>query len=882
MRSLREMMRFLRSRIDRRALDREMDEEMALHIELHAETLERAGLSPSEARRRAVAEFGGVQRYREESREARAFAWLHDVVADLRYGVRTLRHAPLFTSVSVLSLSLGIGANVAIFGLLYGLLMQPLPIPRPHELAALVIVQDEPYTSILHRNYLALRDAPGAPRLESVHEADDVFVDAGVVSAYSRTEFVDGGFFSLVGVSPLMGRVISREDDAQHAPVIVISEQAWSYFFARDPNVLGRPMSLRAQPFTVIGVMPKSYRGVRFNGSFSLAVPASFAPNLGIREDHNYVNVLARIENAPLRGAFAARLEAVFHRCCVDEEMGKVTHIRLVEAGRGIPYGKNDFRDDYRLMLWLLMGAVGLVLLVACSNVGTLLLARGAVRQREIATRLSIGASRSRVVRQLLAESALLAAAGAIVGLLVAALANRLLVVSLPSGFESAAALVEFGMKGPVIAFTTLVAVVSTLFFGVGPALRATRHDPARSLGERSGTRRRDARITDRLLVVGQVAVTLVLVCGASLLVVTLRNLRAIDPGFVSTNLVALEVETRGTAFERRGIAPVHREILDRARAVRGITTAAMATRVPAIGGRNASFPYSLPGRPTEPTQLSVTVISPGYFATIRTPILVGRDFTDDDSHASPRVAIVNEAFVRRHFPSGLPLGTSVRLDALNGGEAVAVVGVVHDVRLGDRRSAPEPMMFIPVSQAGNWPFLLLVMRTGPATQRVLPELMHALEPYSRRLRVGMPQTMEEAFDEVLLRERLAAALATASGALALLLAMVGLGGVVGFSVTRRTSEIGVRMALGARRSTVVWLVLRGALAMTAAGVLIGGPLALGAGRALQSLLYGVAPTNVLLVAGSAMGLVGVALLASAAPAWRAARVDPVIALRAD
>jgi hypothetical protein len=287
-------------------------------------------------------------------------------------------------------------------------------------------------------------------------------------------------------------------------------------------------------------------------------------------------------------------------------------------------------------------------------------------------------------------------------------------------------------------------------------------------------------------------------------------------------------------------------------------------------------------GRQTEPTQLSLTVISPRYFATTRTPILVGRDFTDDDSHASPRVAIVNEAFVRRHFPSGSPLRTSVRLDGLNGGEVVTLVGVVHDVRLGDRRSAPEPMLFIPVSQAGNWPFLLLVMRTGPATRRVLPELMRTLEPYSRRLRVGIPQTMEEAFDEVLLRERLAAALATASAALALLLAMVGLAGVVGFSVTRRTREIGVRMALGARRGVVVWLVLRGALAMTAAGVLIGGPLALGAGRALRSLLYGVAPTNLLLIASSATGLVAVALLASAAPAWCAARVDPVIALRTD
>lgn len=862
-----------------------MDDEMRLHIELHAEALERAGLAPREAKRRAVAEFGGVQRYREEGRDARTLSWFHDLVADLRYGVRTLARAPLFTTASVLSLGLGIGANVAIFGLLYGVLMQPLAIPRARELTALVLRdRGEPYTSVLRRTYLALRDAPGVPRLEAVHEADDILTEVAEFREYSRVEFVEGGFFSLVGVAPSLGRFIDPDDEARRQPVVVISDNLWTRYFARGRDVLGKQLLLRGHAFTVIGVMPRSFRGIQFNGSFTMAVPAGAAELLGIPEARNNVSVLARIDAAALRAAFSVPLDATYHRCCVDAEDRKADlHIALEDASRGIPYGKTDFRDDYRLVLWSLMGGVALVLLIACSNVGNLLLARGAARERELSIRLSIGASRWRIVRQLLAESALLAVLGAVVGVLLAALSTRLLVRALPPGLDTASSLVEFGLKLPIITFTALVAFASVLVFGVGPALRATRGNAAMALRDRVGERRRESRLVDRLLVVLQVAVTLVLVCGAGLLVATLRNLRAIDPGFVPTHLVAIEVETRGTAFEAAGIVPLHREVLERARAIPGVLDAAMATRIPAIGGRDASFPYVVVGQPRrEGTEVSVTVVTPGYLATTRTPILAGRDFVDADTPAGERVAIANEAFVRRHFPVGSPLGARVRIDRLNGGEIVTIVGVARDVRLGDRRSPPEPMLHIPAAQAGKWPFLLLLMRTGPNPERVLPAVTLALAPFSHRLRIGGAQTMDDAFDEVLLRERLAAALASTCAMLALVLAMVGLGGLVGFTVARRTREIGVRMALGARRASVVWLVLRGALAMAMGGILIGGPLALGAGRALQSLLYGIAPTSVVLLGGAAAALVGVAMLASAAPAWRAARVDPVVALRSD
>jgi len=866
-------------------MDREMDDEIALHIELHAEALERQGVPKAEAWRRARAEFGGIQRYREEGRDARALAWVHDAAADLRYGVRTLRRSPAFTTVSVLSLGLGIGANVAIFGLLYGVLMQPLAIAQAHELSAVIIqTKGEPYATVLHRTYLALREAPGVPELQASHEADDILAEAGEVREYSRANFVEGGYFAMLGVPPLFGRSITREDDEQHASVVVLSEDAWTHFFARGRSVLGRQLSLRSHPFTVIGVMPRSFRGIRFNGSFNMAVPASAASLLGIAEDRNYVNVVTRIGTSSLRAAYAPRIDAAFHRCCVDaEELSRDVHVTLADASRGVPYGKSDFRDDYRLMLWSLMGGALLVLLVACSNVGNLLLARGAARERELSIRLSIGASRWRIVRQLLAESALLAALGAILGIVLAAIVTRLLIGSLPTGFETAATLVEFDVKPAILTFTAAVAITCVLAFGVGPALRATRADLASSLKDRSASRARGMHIVDRLLVVGQVAVSLVLVCGAGLLIATLRNLRAIDPGFASTHLVAISVETRGTEYERGGIVPIYREILERARRVPGVLSAAMATRIPAIGGRDASFPYGVLGQlPHEPRQISLTVVTPGYLATSGTRLLQGRDFTDADTPTNRRVAIANEAFVARHFPVGSPIGAVVRIDELNGGETVTVIGVTRDVRFGDRRRSPEPMLFIPAAQAGKWPFLLLLMRTATEPKWVMPSVIREVGAFAQRLRITHSQTMDEAFDEVLLRERLAAALASSCAALALVLAMIGLTGLVGFSVARRTREIGVRMALGARRSGVVWLVLRDALGMVATGIVIGIPLALGTGHALRSLLYGIAPTNVVLLGITTAGLVAVAVLASAAPAWRASRVDPVIALRAD
>ncbi|AHG89576.1 permease [Gemmatirosa kalamazoonensis] len=812
----------------------------------------------------------------------RSVSWLRGLAADLRYAARTLRRAPAFTLAAVVSLALAIGANTAIFALLDAVLLRPLPIPRAGQLVAVARIGDTfTETTFRFEKYAALRDAVPALALQAGGQADNVVAESRDARDYVHADWLTGGYHATLGVRPLLGRTLGPDDDREAAAVVVLGERTWERFFARDPGVLGKPLTLNGRPFVVVGVLPAAFRGVVFNGRFELAVPQRALATVLPVAARRYVHVIARRDVAS-RAAFSASLDAAYRRCCLDPDGDARAHVQLIDVSRGIPGSKNDFRGEYARVLGLLMAGVLIVLLVACSNVGNLLLARGTSRRRELSVRLAIGAARSRVVRQLLAECALLAVAGAAAGMLLAAWATAALVTALPAGFESEASLVSFRATAPVLAFTTAVCALCVVACGLGPALRATRGGLAERLGDRGGSRsvtRRDGAAA-RALVVVQVALTLVLVSGASLCVATLRNLRAVDPGFAPDHLIMFSVETRGTRLDEAGIIPVHADILDRVRQVPGVRSAGMATRIPAFGGRSASFTVELPGMRERP-EVDVTVVTPDYLRTARTALLAGRDFDARDGRAAEPVAIVNEAFARRLLGGASPLGRTIRV-VDDDHRTLTIVGVARDVRFGDRRTPQDPMIYVPAAQAGQWPFLEVMVRATGDPRALVAPLRGAVQSVAPDVRVTRWQTMDEAFDEVLLRERLVATLGAGFALLALTLAMVGLAGVVAYGVARRVREIGVRMALGARRPRIVWLVLRESLAMVGAGVVVASPLALVLGRAMGALLYGVAPTDPRVLVGSALALLAAGAAAAALPAWRASLVHLATSLRSD
>jgi len=560
-------------------------------------------------------------------------------------------------------------------------------------------------------------------------------------------------------------------------------------------------------------------------------------------------------------------------------------HVLAIDASRGLSHPKMDLRGEYRRMLFLLMGGVIIVLLIACANVGNLLLARAAARQRELAVRMSMGATRSRVVRQLLTESFELAVLGGVVGLGFSRLGLSILSHSLPS-IADLVGMVAVRPSGTILAFTATTTLRCTLLFGVFPALRATRHDivsPLKEGGRGTGRSRRFG--VDRGIVIAQVALALVLVCAATLFVATLRNLKQFDGGYGSTRILLARIETRGTPYEQGGIMPFYEEILNRVRVTPGVRRAAMASVVPVFGGRSMHDQIHVPGyEPASDEDVSswYAAVTPDYFATTGIGLEGGRDFDDRDGATSDPVAIVSHAFARHYFAGRNPIGGSIVLGEGSRATSMRIVGIARDAHYADLRSPPTEIYYTPVTQSGGWPFLVLAVRTSGDPETFAPALRRQIRDVAPALRTMGFTGVEAALDDALARERLAAALATLFGCLAVSLAAVGLYGVVAYNVSRRTQEIGVRMALGARPRDVTWLVVRQTLVMTAICIVAGVPLALMAARAIGAQLYGVGASDPRAMLGAAALLVVVGAAASIVPGGRAARVDPSEALRAD
>jgi predicted permease len=821
---------------------------------------------------------------------------------DLRHGVRRIRVDPSFAVVAVLSLALGIGANTAIFQLLDAVCLRALPVERPQELVNVRIV-DNPHgrTGSFSGRFPQLTDGIWE-RLEAEQQmfsqvaawgSERLNLARGGEARWAETLWVSGGFFDMLRVRPVAGRLLSRSDDRPGcaSPGVVVSESFWRRELGGQRSALGRVLTLNGQPFEIVGVTPLDFFGLEVGRDFDVALPLCAEALINARPRVSdpsawWLAVVGRLKpdwtlqraDAQLKtlapGIFRATLPPSY-----DAEDGK-NYLGFKLGTRRVSNGFSALRTDYQSPLWLLLGISGLVLVIACANLANLMVARATARRREIAIRLALGASRRRLVRQLLAESFVLAALGAGAGAILAQSLGRFLLTFLRTYYSRW--FVNLAADWRLFAFTAGLAGITALLFGLLPAIQAAGTRPIEALksggrGIAGGPAGLTAR---RALVVCQISLSLVLLVGALLFVRTLRNLLTLDPGFRRAQILTVSVDFWPLRLSEEARVPFKQELLERIRAIPGVEAAATAWVVPSSGdGWNESI--SVEGTEVLRQLANFNRVSPGYFHTMDTPLLAGRDFTEVDRSGSEPVAIVTETFVRQFLKGTSPLGRSFRIEgAARTDRRFRVVGLVKDSKYGDLREEFTPIVYLPDAQDDDhFQVTNLLIRSPLPTESVIASVKSALAQRDPTVVLGF-RPFERMVREGLVRERLMASLSTFFGFLAALLAMIGLYGVVSYMVVKRRNEIGVRVAMGASRRDIVTMILREAGVLFGAGLAIGAILAVAAAHAAKSLFFGLRPTDPATLAMAVAGLAAVGAAASFLPARRAASLDPVAALR--
>jgi putative ABC transport system permease protein len=882
-----------------RSADDDLREELAHHRALIGAKLEEQGLSPSEASDAARRAMGNETYMREESRAVWLWPSIENVLQDVRYALRGLRRSPAFAVVAVLSLALGIGANTTIFGLIHSLLLARVPVSAPEQLISLR--RSLGAKGVDDQFSRAEFEALASSRMSlSMFASRGTSIDLDGVTVNVALDAVDGRYFDLLGIRAARGRLISVSDNATSAQIAVITDRFWHGRFNADPAVLGRMMKISGQQFIIAGVMPPRFAGIRFPAFNDIVIPYATATSLGIiREPDSHqrgVTIVGRRSDAQTLESARDELRVIWSRCCASG--GLVTlpkgfppgnaQLDVIDISRGIPQMKLDLRGQYSRILMALMAGVAILLLGACANVANLLLARSTSRAGELAVRLALGASRQRLMMQLVTESLLLAVFGAIGGWLLADGSSRIL---LRVGIGDLSAVVAPPSGGGILLFTTGVSIGSAIIFGVIPAVRVLRTDLIASIKQgarRSG--RRGRSWLDRGLVAVQIALALLLVSGAALLVQTLRNLEGSDLGFDPSGRFALNAETRGTSYEKQLItAQTTNEMLLRVRAIPGVKSAGFGSLVPIYGGRGVSDLVSVRGAAPLANGDADTWfigVTPGYFASLGIPLLAGRDIDPPVatlSHTAARNVVINDKFAKKFFADRNPLGQTFQ-DHDDGDTVFTenrVVGVVGNAKFIGLRDPAQPAYFVPVTDH-DWRYLVVVVRPASGAPPLGVAVARAIAAAAPGIAIGDPESLSASIDAGLVRERMSATLASLFGLMALSLVAVGLYGVMLYQVTERTTEFGIRIALGARGTSVINLVLRQSLGIVGIGIAVGAPLAILAGRAVASQLYAVAPYDFSALAISAAILVAVAIAASLVPVRRAVTVDPITALRAD
>lgn len=854
-----------------RRRDSERDEELRFHLAMAEEDALRRGQSVREARLRA----GGIAQAAEAIRDQSVIGWLADFLRDSRHGIRLLAKSPLFAAAAIVSLALGIGANTAIFSLVDAVLLRMMPVHEPERLVQ--FGRDLSYP--LFRQFgQELRCFTDMFAHSSIGQRDFIFEEEPEAA---RAEFVSGNYYSVLGVSAFAGRTFDPEIDQNPTPVAVISHAYWKRRFALEPAVIGRSFRWNSRVFTIIGVTPPEFHGVVPGMRPEITLPLSLAgeimgdPARLTSDSVRWLEGMGRLRAGYTIERAQAEVAAIYSRVIrAEAEHSKGNEFQrqrilaqrmpLEASGTGFDFLRFRFAEPLRL----LMGIVALILLIACANLANLLLGRATTRRREIAVRLAMGAGRGRVLRQMLAEGMLLAVAAGVLGVLLAWWSANVLVTVMSNGGERIALNPRPDQR--ILAFAASISAAACLLFSLAPAIQATRQGIQPALAEaRSGARWR----WGRGLIAAQVAISVLLVIGAGLFGRTLLRLYSLETGFHREDVTLISVKTDRASLQGHALRG---RILESLRSMPGMATASfemspLSYKGWEMGARVEGYTYG----PNEDEHVHVSYIAEDYFQTLRTPVILGREFNDRDKATSPKVVVVNEAFARRYFQGQSPLGKWV---SFKGPDRMEIVGMAKDIRLRSLRGDIPATVYVHAAQAFRPPTGVYIVR-GAGTARIVDS---ALKRVDGKLRATDVRTLNEDLSRSILGERMLGTLSSLFGALSLILVSVGVYGVMAFQVARRQKEIGIRMALGARPVQVTGMVLAETAVPVGVGVAMGLLGAFGLTRLAEKMLYGVSPTDPVTFAGAGGLLILLAVLAALVPSRRAARQSPVDTLRCE
>ena len=887
-----------------RRLEGDLDRELRYHIDRRVSDLIHSGLPEAEARRRVALEFGGTTQVREEVRDIWLTRWLQDFVYDLRFSARSFLRSPSFTATAVLSLALGIGATAALYSIGDQVVLRALPVDHPERLV-LIDWNGEQLAETLGTDNLM-----SYPICRDLQERKEFF--EGVLCRAATTinlstageprltaaELVSGTYFSVLGVTPALGRLFTIDDDGApgSSPVVVLSYDFWKSQLGGAPDIVGQKVLVNRHPMTVVGVAEPTFHGIDVGEVPSLWIPAVMSaqaiPGFETMFDRRtrWVQILGRLkENVSLAQAqtglqpwFKAMLDEDTRRTRVSRASAERRRQFLASTLRitAAPQGHSILRSNLSRPLWVLFAATALLLALACLNVAGLFLARGLARQREISTRLALGASGGRVGRQLLADSVLLAFAGGLLGVVMAPITVRALIAFLPRNI--AANNLQTNVDTRLLLFAFLVSLATGFLAGAAPALQARRVSLVSSLRERASTAFGGLSLR-RAIVTAQIAFTLILVIAAGLFVRTLSGLLATGTGFDTSSLISFGISPAREGYSPSDATRVIRQIHEDTRSFAS-TQSSARVNFPLLLGGAWNNPLTIQSTERFPTDRDVhlNAVTPGFFATLGTRIVAGRDFDEHDSlpvsEGGRRVAIVNEAFVERYFGGRNPLGAHLAMGSRPDAKPdIEIIGVVEDISYRSVRERWEQAYFPIGAEYSGSNFYVRFRGTPESAFAVIRAIIRNVDP---ALPITYFRTFDEQVNRSLSTERMLAALSTGFGTLALLLSLVGLYGVMSFVVTQRTREIGIRLALGATRLSTIWLVLRDALVMIAGGTAIALPCVWALGRLVESQLYDIKPTDPVTILAATLVLCSTALGAALLPARRASAVNPTDALR--